>query len=144
MVFQNDVTLIGIHLESGREESFKSGADAARKLDMKKPDMPMAVVRKRRASVSGWWFLTADDLTVSPPEGSGETYRISLVQALQGKAVVAINYETKEEKRINTAPETAQFLNVMHSLVSIVAKVEALSANGWLIDFEDSSSEMPT
>ena len=35
-------------------------------------------------------------------------------------------------------------LNVMHSLVSIVAKVEALSANGWLIDFEDSSSEMPT
>jgi hypothetical protein len=32
----------------------------------------------------------------------------------------------------------------MHSLVSIVAKVEALSANGWLIDFEDSSSEMPT
>lgn len=144
MVAENDIPLIGIHLETGKEESFKSGADAARRLNMKNPDMPMAVVRRERTSVAGWWFRAADDLTASPPESWGEAYRISQVQALQGKAVIAINYVTKEEKRFNTAPEAAQFLNVTHSLVSMVARGESLSANGWWIKFEDSPPEMPT
>lgn len=91
MIAENDIPLIGIHLETGEEESFKSGADAARRLDMKNPDMPMAVVRKERTSVAGWWFRAAEDLTAVPPDKWGEDYRISQVQALQGKALIAIN-----------------------------------------------------
>jgi hypothetical protein len=143
MVAENDIPIVGIYLETGKEELFKSGADAARKLKMKNPDMPMAVVRKERKSVAGWWFRAADDLTASPPESWGESYRISQVQAIQGKAVIAINYKTREEKRFDTAPEAAAFLDVTHSLVSMVARGEALSANGWWIKFEDSESEMP-
>lgn len=144
IVAENDIPLIGIHLETGKEESFKSGADAARKLNMKSPDMPMAVVRKERTSVAGWWFHAAEDLTAVPPDKWGEDYRISQVQALQGKALIAINYETKEEKRFNTAPEAAEFLEVTPSLVSMVARGGSLSANGWWIKFEDSAAEMPT
>ena len=127
MVAENDIPLVGVHLETGEEVSFKSGADAARKLKMKSPDMPMAVVRKERTSVAGWWFRAADDLNGIPPKNWGETYRISQVQALQGKALVAINYKTREEKRFNTAPEAAEFLNVTQSLISTVARGKALS-----------------
>ena len=143
MVAENDIPLVGVHLETGEEVSFKSGADAARKLKMKSPDMPMAVVRKERTSVAGWWFRAADDLNGIPPKNWGETYRISQVQALQGKALVAINYKTREEKRFNTAPEAAEFLNVTQSLISTVARGKALSANGWWIKFEGSDSEVP-
>ena len=144
IVAENDIPLIGIHLETGEESAFKSGADAARILKMKNPDMPMAVVRKERTSVAGWWFRAVDDLNARPPKNWGESYRISQVKALQGKALIAINYETKEEKRFNTAPEAAEFLNVTPSLVSMVARGETFSANGWWLKFEDSNSEMPS
>lgn len=143
LIAENDIPLIGINLKTKEQISFKSGADAARKLKMKNPDMPMAVVRKERTSVAGWWFRAAEDINETPPENWGEDYRISQVKALQGKPVVAINYETREVRKFNTAPEAAEFLNVTPSLISTVARGEGLSANGWWVKFEESDSEIP-
>ena len=143
MVAENDKPLVGVFLATGEERNFKSGAYAARALKMKNVDMPMGVARGDRKSVAGWWFRFADDSTAAPPAAWGETLRIESVRQKQGKAIIAINYVTSEERRFSTVNEAASALGAEQSAVSSVARGESVSANGWWFKFEGDERAMP-
>lgn len=144
MVAENDKPLVGVFLATGEQRNFKSGSHAARVLKMKNVDMPMGVARGERKSVAGWWFRFSDDSSTDPPTVWGETLRVESVRQKQGKAIIAINYITKEDRRFSTVNEAASVLGAEQSAVSSVARGKSVSANGWWFKFEGDKREMPT
>ena len=143
MVAENDKPIVGINLETGDVFNFKGGADAARSIGMKNPDMPMAVARKERTSVSNWWFRFEDDFESKPPEVWGEDLRVATVKEQKSKAVMAINIDTKEEKKFPSTAEAARQLNMRQQDVAAVAIENQLSANGWWFKYLGDEREMP-
>jgi hypothetical protein len=144
LVADNDKPVIGVFLETGHEKRFKSAVDAARQLGMTNIDKPAAIARKEKtSSTEGWWFRFEDDIDAKPPEEWGESYRLNQVKKLQGKKVIAIHFDTKEEKHFNNQDEAAKSLGVHKSLISQVAVGGVMSANGWWIKFEDDDRPMP-
>lgn len=144
MIAENDKPIIGILLATGAERRFKSGSDAARQLEMKNVDMPMAVARGERTSVAGWWFRFEDDTSATPPESWGEDLRVEAVRRKQGKKIIAINYATGEQRIFGTGAEAAKALGIHLSAVSMVARGEDFSAKGWWFRFEDDDRQMPS
>jgi len=143
MVADNDKPIIGIRLATGEERRFKSGADAARQLEMKNVDMPMAVARSERTSVAGWWFRFEDDESATRPESWGEFLRVDAVRRKQGKRVIAINYATGEKRTFPTTADAGSVLGVEQSAVSMIARGECFSAKGWWFQFEEDDRKMP-
>lgn len=143
-VSETNKPIVGINLETGEQRVFKGGADAARNLGFKNPDMPMAVARGNTKVVHNWWFRFADDLESMPPEIWGEALRIEEVRKRQGNAIVAINLVTHEQKLYRTTAEAGEDLGISQSSVSMVARGEIKSTAGWWFRFEDSYSEPPT
>jgi hypothetical protein len=142
-VAENDKPIIGIHLNTGAERRFKSGADAARRLRMKNPDMPMAVARGERTSVGDWWFRFEDDTTAEPPGLWGENLRIEAVRRKQGKRIIAINYFTGAERLFPTTADAAKALGINQGHVSMIANGKDLSAKGWFFKFEGDDRQLP-
>jgi len=144
-VAENDKPIVGINLISAEERKFKSSADAARKLNMTNPDMPSAVARGERTSVAGWWFKFADDYTKELPKIWGEDFRVEKVRLKQGKKIIAINYQTFEEKKFSTISDAAKNLGVNQSQISSIASgsSEIVSAKNWWFKFETDTSEIP-
>ncbi|QWE25980.1 hypothetical protein [Polynucleobacter sp. AP-Ainpum-60-G11] len=143
MVAENDIPIVGVNLETGYHQKFKSGADAARKIGLKSADMPMAVARGERTSVANWWFRHETDEDKLPPTIWGNKLRILEVQKKQSKNLIAISFETKERRHYKTLEEAAKDLGVTKGLISGVARGSSTSANGWWIQFEESKKEMP-
>jgi hypothetical protein len=143
MVAENDIPIVGINLETGENQKFKSGSDAARKIGLKSTDMPMAVARGERTSVANWWFRYEADVDRQPPSIWGDKLRILEVQKKQSKNLIAISFETKEQRHYRTLEEAAKDLGVTKGLISGVARGTSTSANGWWIQFEGSKREMP-
>ena len=135
-VAENDKPLVGLLLGSNIERRFKSGVDAARQTGMSNADMPMAVARRERTSVAGWWFRFEDDLTAQPPKSWGESLRVDAVRRKQGKKIIAFNYATGEERTFSTTAEAGEVLGVHQSAVSMVAMGKNYSAKGWWFRFE--------
>ena len=143
-VAENDKPVLGIYLKTGEKKEFKSGVDAARFLGMSNKDKPSAIARgEKTSSKEGWWFRFKDDLSAKPPEEWGELLRLNQVKRLQGKKVIAIHFETKEERRYENQDEAAKDLGVHKSLVSQVAIGSAMSAKGWWIKFDGDDRQMP-
>ncbi len=143
MVAENDKPIIGVFLETGKTRNFKSGSAAARLLGMKNTDMPMAVARGERSSVQGWWFRLEEDVHKEPPKAWGDKLRVQAVRAVQSKNIIAIHYETKEERRYATLEDAATDLGVTKGLISMVARGDSFSANGWWLKYEGSKRTMP-
>jgi len=143
MVAENDIPIVGVNLETGKSQKFKSGSDAARKIGLKSMDMPMAVARGERTSVANWWFRYEADIDKQPPTIWGDKLRILEVQKKQSKNLIATSFETKEQRRYKTLEEAAKDLGVTKGLISGVARGTSTSANGWWIQFEGSKREMP-
>ena len=143
IVSETNKPIVGINLKTGEQKIFKGGAEAARILGFKNPDMPMAVARGSNKVVHDWWFRFADDLKSKPPEIWGERLRIEEVKKRQGKAIVAINLVTHEQRLYRTLAEAGENLGVSQSSVSMVARGEIKSTAGWWFKFEDSNSEPP-
>jgi len=143
LVAENDKPIIGVFLATGEERLFKSGTDAARKLEMTSMDMPMAVARGTRASAAGWWFRFKYDELATPPKSWGEELRIDAMRSKWGKRVIAINYATGERRLFSTTAEAAAALGVEQSAVSMVAQGKDSSAKGWWFRFEDDDRPMP-
>jgi len=144
MVAENDKPLVGIHLPTGKQQTFKSGADAARMLRMN-VDMPMAVARGERTSVADWWFRFADKTEALPPEIWGEDLRVKGIRRRFGKAVVAIHYETGETREFPTTTSAALALGVEQTAISQVSNGISVSAKGWWVRFaDDVDRKMPT
>lgn len=144
LVADNDKPVIGVFLRTGEQKRFKSAVDAARQLGMTNIDKPAAIARKEKtSSVEGWWFRFEDDSDSKPPTEWGESYRLNQVKRLQGKKVIAIHFETKEEKFFNNQDEAAKALGVHKSLISQVAVGAVMSANGWWIKFDGDHRQMP-
>lgn len=145
IVADNDKPVLGVYLKTGEEKEFKSGVDAARFLGMSNKDKPSAIARgEKTSSTEGWWFRFKDDLSAKPPEEWGELLRLNQVKRLQGKKVIAIHFETKEERRYQNQDEAAKDLGVHKSLISQVAVGSAMSANGWWIKFVEEKRKMPS
>jgi len=144
LVAENDKPVIGVFLKTGEQKRFKSSVDAARQLGMTNIDKPAAIARKEKTSSSeGWWFRFEDDIDTKPPTEWGESYRLNQVKRLQGKKVIAINFESKEEKYFDNQDEAAKALGVHKSLISQVAVGAVISAKGWWIKFEGDDRTMP-
>ncbi|HET7085940.1 MAG TPA: hypothetical protein VFI23_14280, partial [Rhizomicrobium sp.] len=143
VVAENDKPLVGVQLQTREERRFKSGADAARQLNMKHADMPMAVARKERISVGEWWFRFEDDRTAEPPTSWGEALRTDAVRRKQGKRIVAINYSTGEERLFPTTAAAAKALGVEQSQVSTIANGGGRSAKRWWFKFEGDDRQLP-
>jgi hypothetical protein len=144
VVAENDKPLVGIYLEAGEQKEFKSGADAARLTGMSNIDKPSAIARgEKTSSEEGWWFRFKDDLNAKPPQDWGEVFRLNQVKRLQGKKVIAINFDTKEQRVYENQDEAAKDLGVHKSLISQVAVGSAMSAKGWWIKFDGEEREMP-
>ena len=143
MVAENDKPIVGVLLETGETRSFKSGSAAARLLGMKNTDMPMAVARGERSSVQGWWFRLEEDIHKEPPKVWGDELRVQAVRAVQSKNIIAIHYETKEERQYATLEDAATDLGVTKGLISMVARGDSSSANGWWLKYEGSKRTMP-
>lgn len=143
MVAENDIPIVGINLETGKSQKFKSGSDAARKIGLKSTDMPMAVARGERTSVANWWFRYEVDIDRKPPTIWGNKLRILEVQKKQSKNLIATSFKTKEQRHYRTLEEAAKDLGVTKGLISMVARGESTSANGWWIQFEGDKREMP-
>lgn len=143
MVAENDIPIIGVNLETGKSQKFKSGSDAARKIGLKNTDMPMAVARGERTSVANWWFRYEADEDKQPPTIWGNKLRILEVQKKQSKNLIATSFETKEQRHYKTLEEAARDLGVTKGLISGVARGSNTSANGWWIQFEGDKREMP-
>jgi hypothetical protein len=144
LVADNDKPVIGIFLKTGERKRFKSSVDAARQLGMANIDKPAAIARKEKtSSTEGWWFRFEDDADAKPPVEWGESYRLNQVKRLQGKKVIAIHYETKEERYFSNQDEAAKALGVYKSQISQVALGDGMSANGWWIKFEGDNRPMP-
>jgi hypothetical protein len=143
MVAENDKPIVGVFLETGETRNFKSGSAAARLLGMKNTDMPMAVARGERSSVQGWWFRLEEDAHKEPPKVWGDELRVQAVRAVQSKNIIAIHYETKEERQYATLEDAATNLGVTKGLISMVARGDSSSANGWWLKYEGSKRTMP-
>ena len=143
LVAENDKPIVGVHLLTGQSRHFKSGADAARKLRFRNIDMPMAVARGERSSVSNWWFRFQDDTEASPPVSWGRNLAKQKIRENQAKRVVAINYKTGEKRMFETTSDAALALKIEQSAVSQVARGESLSAKGWWFKFEGDNQTMP-
>lgn len=144
LVADNDKPVIGVFLKTGEERRFKSAVDAARQLRMTNIDKPAALARgEKTSSAEGWWFKFEDDINSKPPTEWGESYRLNQVKRLQGKKVIAIHFETKEERYFNNQDDAAKALGVYKSQISQVALGEAMSANGWWIKFDGDDRTMP-
>lgn len=143
MVAENDIPIVGVNLETGQSQKFKSGSDAARKIGLKSTDMPMAVARGERTSVANWWFRYEADVDKQPPSIWGNKLRLQEVQKKQSKNLIATSFKTKEQRRYKTLKEAAKDLGVTKGLISMVARGISTSANGWWIQFEGVKSEMP-
>ncbi len=142
-VAENDKPLIGVNLDTGETTYFNSGAEAAREIGLKNPDMPMAVARKERTSVAGWWFRFLDDETGTVPGTWGEELRVAQVREKKGKRIIAINFQTKEERLYLTTTAAAKALGLSQSSVSEVARGDMHSAGGWWFKFEDDTRNIP-
>ena len=144
LVADNDKPVIGVLLRTGEQKRFKSAVDAARQLGMNNIDKPAAIARKEKtSSTEGWWFRFEDDIDAKPPVEWGESYRLNQVKKLQGKKLIAIHFETKEERHFNNQNEAAKALGVYKSQISQVALGEAISAKGWWIKFDSDDRTMP-
>lgn len=143
-VAENDIPIVGVNLKTGETKSFKSGSDAARALGFKSTDMPMAVARGNRTSVGNWWFRYESDKNKKPPEIWGNKLRVLEVQKKQSKNLIAISYETKEERRFKTLEEAAKSIGVTKGHISLVALGKNQSANGWWIKYEGDKTELPS
>ena len=143
MVAENDIPIIGVNLETGESQKFKSGSNAARKIGLKSTDMPMAVARGERTSVANWWFRYEADVDKLPPTIWGNKLRILEVQKKQSKNLIATSFKTKEQRRYKTLEEAAKDLGVTKGLISMVARGVSTSANGWWIQFEGDRRVMP-
>jgi hypothetical protein len=143
MVAENDIPIVGVNLETGKSQKFKSGSDAARKIGLKSTDMPMAVARGKRTSVANWWFRYEADKDKQPPTIWGNKLRILEVQKKQSKNLIAISFKTKEQRYYKTLEEAAKDLGVTKGLISGVARGSSTSANGWWSQFEGDKREMP-
>ena len=144
MVAENDKPIVGINLETRKSFNFKSGSDAARCIGLKNSDMPMAVARKERSSVSNWWFRFEDDVQSKPPEVWGEDLRVAEIKRLKSKSVIAIYIDTNEERDFPSTAEAARQLNMRQGDVSAVAIGKQLSASGWWFKYRGDEREMPT
>ena len=136
MVAENDKPLVGVYLPTGKQQTFKSGADAARMLRMN-VDMPMAVARGERTSVADWWFRFAEETEALPPEVWGEDLRVQGIRRRFGKRVVAIHYETGETREFPTTMAAALALGAEQTAISQVARGISISAKGWWVRFAD-------
>jgi hypothetical protein len=103
----------------------------------------MAVARGERTSVANWWFRYEADFDKQPPSIWGNKLRILEVQKKQSKNLIATSFETKEQRCYKTLEEAAKDLGVTKGLISMVARGESTSANGWWIQFESDKREMP-
>jgi len=143
LVADNDKPVIGVNLATGEEKRFKSSSDAARRLGLNNTDMPSSVARGERTSTAGWWFRFEDDLTAKLPKVWGEEHRLTQVKALQGKPVILVNYDTKEQKTFPNMEDAAKFLGVFKSQISQVASGDGYSVKGWWVKHADTSYTLP-
>lgn len=143
VVSETNKPIIGINLKTGEERAFKGGAEAARILGFKNPDMPMAVARGNVKVAHDWWFRFEDDLISKPPELWGEALRLQAVRDKQGKKVIAINLLTREHRIYRTTAEAGEDLGISQTSVSMVARGEIKSTAGWWFRFEDSTENIP-
>jgi hypothetical protein len=143
-VAENDKPIIGVNLETGVFTKFKSGAEAARDIGLKNPDMPMAVARGDRVSVSNWWFRFEDDTKSKPPEIWGEELRISTVIKQKSKAISAFQIATGEKRDFPSAAEAVRMLNMRQQDVVAIVSGNQLSAMGWWFKYKGDSRKMPT
>ena len=100
-------------------------------------------IGKERTSVAGWWFRFLDDETGTVPGTWGEELRVAQVREKKGKRIIAINYQTKEERLYLTTTAAAKALGLSQSSVSEVARGDMRSAGGWWFKFEDDTRNMP-
>ena len=140
MVAENDKPLVGVHLPSGKQRTFKSGAQASRLLGMAS-DMATSVARGEKASAADWWFRFADDAEAVPPKLWGEQLRFKSVREKQGRAVVAVNFSTGEQRDFPTVNDAAAQLGVEQSAVSAIANGAGASAKGWWFRFADAKDQ---
>lgn len=142
-VADNSKPIIGIHLKTGETREFQSGTEAANLLKIGNPDMPMAVARKERSSVKGWWFRYKEDDFSKAPEVWGEKLRIRQVIAKQGKSLIAHHLKTGTQLQFLTTSEAAKALGVQQTQVSEIARGKGYSANGWWFKYSDDDRDPP-
>jgi hypothetical protein len=144
LVAENDKPLVGVRLETGDLRAFKSGTAAARELGWSDGDLASAVARGERVSAGGWWFRFADDSEAQPPVIWGDQLRVQAVQAVQARAVVAINYASGQVRQYPSTGAAARALGVHQSAVVVVASGEDRSAGDWWFRYADEDRQMPT
>lgn len=142
-VADNSKPIIGLNLSTGETRAFQSGTEAAKQLNISNNDMPMAVARKERSSVKGWWFRFEDDELAKAPEIWGEQLRVQQVIEKQGKALIALHLTTGEQQQFQTTAEAAKVLGVQHTQVSEIARGNGYSANGWWFKYSGDKREPP-
>ena len=136
-------SIVGINLSNGEKRIFQSGVEAAKILKISNADMPMAVARKERSSVKGWWFHFEDDELAKAPEIWGEQLRVRQVIEKQGKALIALHLTTGEQQQFQTTAEAAKVLGVQQTQVSEIARGNGYSANGWWFKYSGDKREPP-
>lgn len=144
LVADNDKPVVGINLVTGQQKRFKSSSEAARRLGFNNTDMPSTVARGERTSTAGWWFRFEDDLNAVPPKIWGEEHRLKRVRELQGKSVILINYDTKEELVFANMEDAAKILDVHKSRISQVARGDGFSVKGWWVKYSGAKAVLPS
>ena len=133
--------IIGYNLKTNETRYFNSSTEASRELGLVR-DAAGAVARKERNSAQGWWFKFEDD-PASPPEFWGEALRIQKTSEAKSLPIIAINFETGEERRYKSGTAGANDLSLTLSTVSGIARGHNHSAAGWWFKFEGDDREMP-
>ncbi len=143
-VAENDIPIVGIHLPTGETRNFKSGSAAARLLGFGSTDTPMAVVRGEFVAAKDWWFRLEDDTKSQPPKLWGEHLRFARLREINARPIVAIKFNSGEQRRFETGDDAANALGVGQSEVWAVTHGKAHSAGGWWFRFEDDDRPMPS
>ena len=70
-------------------------------------------------------------------------HRLNRVKALQGKPVLLVNYDTKEQKTFPNMEDAAKFLGVFKSQISQVARGDGYSVKGWWVKYANTDHALP-
>lgn len=129
--------IIGIHLKTGERREFKSSADAAEKLGIKKAGNIRQVVLGKTRSASGWWFKLVGSQAEPPITwgvGSG---------AQKTKAVSIVRLIDREEFEFDSISKAARFIEAHSSNVTKAARLGGAVCEGYWIQYQDAKTAVP-
>jgi hypothetical protein len=129
--------IVGVNLKTGERRDFKSSADAAEQLGIKKAGNIRQVVRGQTRSASGWWFKLADSQAEPPTKwGIGSATQ-------KTKAVSLVRLSDREEIEFASIAEASRFIGAHTSNVTKAARLGGAVCEGYWIQYKDAKTAVP-